>query len=439
MENEAQNPNEIFDVVDEHDRVIGVETRANVHAKNLFHRAVHIFVFLKNGEILLQQRSLKKDTAPGLFSTSCAGHVDSGENYENAALRELREELGISAQESDLEPLFSQKPSAANGFEFVRVYALKNFAGTPAPNPAEILCLKAFPRERLISEIEKNPKIFAPSFISVWSDFLKKENEIRGNAARAGTLGNDENAEFFEVKLPASTKIVPVKIVRSARCRRMILRISSRGNVEIAVPNSQKKYFEEARLFALKNLDWIDKQFEKNAKKPAEIPQKTFIEYVKENPKISVGNDTKTLEISSAPAASFFVFQENSDVVPVLLFGEDLDAELRKICREIAEKTLPQRVRELAEKVGVSVRKISVRAQKSRWGSCTVEGDISLNFLMIFLPPEVRDHVILHELAHRKVMNHSPKFWEILNSWDAKTALHDDALSKRWNKVLMRF
>ncbi len=175
MPQKAQDPDEIFDVVDENDRVVATDTRANVHAKKLFHRAVHIFVFRDNGDILVQQRSFEKDTCPGLFSTSCAGHVDSGESYEAAAARELREELGIALPATDLVPLFSQRPSAENGNEFVRGYAVKNFTGEITPNPAEIIRMVAFSPQQLQEEIEKNPEKFAPSFIFAWQDFLATE------------------------------------------------------------------------------------------------------------------------------------------------------------------------------------------------------------------------------------------------------------------------
>ena len=85
----AQSPDEIFDVVDENDRVVGRATRAEVHRRRLLHRAVHIVVSDGRGNVVLQKRSLAKDTCPGLLSTSCAGHVDAGESYEQAARREL--------------------------------------------------------------------------------------------------------------------------------------------------------------------------------------------------------------------------------------------------------------------------------------------------------------------------------------------------------------
>lgn len=175
METSAQNPNEIFDVVDENDCVIGQATRAEVHRKKLFHRAVHILVSDADGNVILQKRSLAKDTAPGLLSTSCAGHVDAGETYDSAARRELEEELGIPPRETkNLKFLFAMPPQEQLGWEFIRVYRL-NYAGTLKPNPAEIDSLAAFSPENIDREIRERPEIFAESFRLVWKKFRESE------------------------------------------------------------------------------------------------------------------------------------------------------------------------------------------------------------------------------------------------------------------------
>ncbi|MFM8285962.1 MAG: GNAT family N-acetyltransferase [Planctomycetaceae bacterium] len=89
---------ELFDVCDEHDRVIDTLPRSVVHARGLWHRAVHVFVFNSRGELLLQLRSQHKDEAPLQYTSSASGHLNAGEDYATAAPRELQEELGISAE-----------------------------------------------------------------------------------------------------------------------------------------------------------------------------------------------------------------------------------------------------------------------------------------------------------------------------------------------------
>ena len=78
---------EFFDVVDRNDAVVGRAARREVHARGLLHRAVHVLVCDGSGRVFLQKRSMKKDIAPGLWDSSCSGHVDSGESYDAAAVR----------------------------------------------------------------------------------------------------------------------------------------------------------------------------------------------------------------------------------------------------------------------------------------------------------------------------------------------------------------
>ncbi|HMK35138.1 MAG TPA: NUDIX domain-containing protein, partial [Desulfomonilaceae bacterium] len=88
---------EILEVVDSGNNVIGTATRAEIHRKGLFHRAVHIFVFNERGDLYVQRRSASKDRHPLKLDSSAAGHVDPGETYHETALRELEEELSIRA------------------------------------------------------------------------------------------------------------------------------------------------------------------------------------------------------------------------------------------------------------------------------------------------------------------------------------------------------
>src|SRR5690242_13556100 len=116
---------EIFDVVNERDEVVGRATRADVHRKRLLHRAVHVLVFNKQGEVFLQKRSMKKDTAKGLWDSSASGHLDHGEDYDPCAVRELREEIGLELKKP-LQRILRLKACEATGNEFVWVYQCKN-------------------------------------------------------------------------------------------------------------------------------------------------------------------------------------------------------------------------------------------------------------------------------------------------------------------------
>src|SRR5882672_4498253 len=86
---------EVFDIVNERDEVIGQAPRKDVHARGLWHRAVHVLVFNARGEVFLQKRSMKKDIAAGKWDSSSSGHLDRGEDYDTCAVREVREEIGL--------------------------------------------------------------------------------------------------------------------------------------------------------------------------------------------------------------------------------------------------------------------------------------------------------------------------------------------------------
>jgi isopentenyl-diphosphate delta-isomerase type 1 len=112
---------DIFDIVNEHDEVIGRKPRSEVHARGLLHRAVHVLVFNSRGEIFLQKRSRLKDRQPGVWDSSCSGHVDSGEIYDETAVRELQEEIGLRIN-SPPQKLFKIDACAETDAEFVWIY-----------------------------------------------------------------------------------------------------------------------------------------------------------------------------------------------------------------------------------------------------------------------------------------------------------------------------
>ena len=89
--------------------------------------------------------------------------------------------------------------------------------------------------------------------------------------------------------------------------------------------------------------------------------------------------------------------------------------ELVELARQAADR-LPPLVRYYAEKLHVSYGRITVRAQRSRWGSCSSGGNLSFNCLLMLMPPECMEYVVAHELCHRLEMNHSPRFWTLVKS-----------------------
>jgi 16S rRNA (adenine1518-N6/adenine1519-N6)-dimethyltransferase len=162
-----QKSGEIFDVVDENDQITGQSTRGEVHARNLLHRAVHVFVFNKRGDLLLQQRSMLKDAHPGVWDSSVSGHLDSGESYEAAALRELDEEMGIHAENAP-EEIARIAPCEETGWEHVRLYRTHHNGSVRFP-AAEVEAAVWFPVREIETWTAARPEDFASGFIACWN------------------------------------------------------------------------------------------------------------------------------------------------------------------------------------------------------------------------------------------------------------------------------
>src|SRR5688500_18888228 len=117
---------EWFDVVNECDEVVGRALRREVHARGLWHRAIHVLVFDAAGRVFLQKRSMLKDLSPGLWDSSCSGHLDAGENYDAAVVRELAEEIGVQLAPGEMPTRwFRLEACEPTGWEFVWVYRLR--------------------------------------------------------------------------------------------------------------------------------------------------------------------------------------------------------------------------------------------------------------------------------------------------------------------------
>lgn len=159
--------NELLAVVDETDCVIERRPRHEIHALGLRHRAVHILVFNDLDQLLMQKRSLKKDLNPGLWDTSAAGHVDDGENYEDCAPRELREELGI---EAELRMLFKLEASPALGMEFIQVYRCRH-NGPFSIAADEIDEIRWFEPDAIDQQVETDSTQLTETFKTIWRTF----------------------------------------------------------------------------------------------------------------------------------------------------------------------------------------------------------------------------------------------------------------------------
>jgi isopentenyl-diphosphate Delta-isomerase len=161
---------EIFDVVNERDEAIGRATRKEVHATGLKHRAVHVLVFNARGEVFLQKRSMLKDTARGKWDSSSSGHLDAGEDYDACAVRELREEIGLSVSQPPRR-LFKIDACQETGWEFCWVYRCES-EGPFQLHPEEIETGEWYAPDTVTKWVAEKPRDFARAFVLIWGKFL---------------------------------------------------------------------------------------------------------------------------------------------------------------------------------------------------------------------------------------------------------------------------
>ena len=219
--------------------------------------------------------------------------------------------------------------------------------------------------------------------------------------------------------LEVGERPVPLAMIRNLRARRYLLRLRPDGSARVTIPRHGS--ITEARRFAERNTQWVAWQLEKLAAHPVRSKEwrlGTEILFRGELSKLEAG-------INGKPGT----VQLGGEVVRVPDAGHDLRPGIVKHLWQLAAAEFPPRVLELASAHQVIVQRVTVRNQRSRWGSCSRRGTISLNWRLIQTPPYVRDYIILHELMHLRQMNHSSRFWR-----EVENVCPDYKNAERWLK-----
>jgi predicted metal-dependent hydrolase len=187
-----------------------------------------------------------------------------------------------------------------------------------------------------------------------------------------------------------------VLFVRRRNARRYILRVDDEGMVRVTIPRGGS--LEYAKKFADRHAEWIAGQIRKRHEQMESRGSEKGVMFRGENvPLVIDGNSVGFGDQKVFVAA-----------------GDNLRLRIREKMFELAKAELPARVMELAVQFGLSVKRVSVRDQRSRWGSCSTRGNIALNYRLMQTPEFVRDYVIVHELMHLREMNHSQRFWKLV-------------------------
>ena len=189
------------------------------------------------------------------------------------------------------------------------------------------------------------------------------------------------------------------------RARRYVLRVRPDGTVRVTVPRGGSR--AEAIRFLEKHAAWIQRERSRlrSSQGPSRWTDGSTILLCGERVTIRVDHGGPDLRVCCGDR-SVRIPDDAADLRPYI------EADFRALARE----ELPPRLCALAALHGLTVAGVSVRNQKSRWGSCSPSGRIALNFRLVQMPREVSDYVLLHELMHLKQQNHSRRFWRLVEA-----------------------
>jgi predicted metal-dependent hydrolase len=183
----------------------------------------------------------------------------------------------------------------------------------------------------------------------------------------------------------------------SRKAKYIRLQISRGSNLELVLPRGYE--LADAEKFIKQKSDWITKHL-----RPAKEEDEKFL---------LLGKEIKIVQVYELFTRKHKLIFENNELRIVSPQGSKID--LKKLyeiwLKNFAKRYLPERAYQLAGKYGFIINKVSVRNQKTRWGSCSARGNLSFNYNLVQYRKEIIDYVIVHELCHRKEMNHSKKFW----------------------------
>ena len=205
---------------------------------------------------------------------------------------------------------------------------------------------------------------------------------------------------------------VPISVRRSARARRIGLRVDGMGGVELVVP--RRVAMADAERFLESEADWV-------LAKLAAIPPCVPFAHGAVIPVL--GRDRRIVHLPLFPPE----MRDEGDELVVGGPEDDIAATVKAWLIALAREVLPREARAKAGALDLPVAGVTVRDQRTRWGSCSVRGRLSLSWRLVLAPPDVRDYVVAHEVAHLKEMNHGPNFWALVE-W----LCPDHARPRRW-------
>ncbi|MBT5855109.1 M48 family metallopeptidase [bacterium] len=215
-----------------------------------------------------------------------------------------------------------------------------------------------------------------------------------------------------------------VEVIRRPRRRSLCIQVKPDNSVVVLAPRFVSKGAIDR--FVTTKIDWIRSHQSRN-KDSIQNP----IVWASGGEVPYLGQSYKLIE-SQGDEACFRV--SNGSLVIPDLEGQALQKKVMNWMRNCATDVITDRVEWYAAQMGLQPKEIKFRKMKSRWGSCSSRGTVSFNWIMLQAPLEVVDYVVVHELAHLKEMNHSKRFWDIVEVYSPNWKVHRQWLrrNQRW-------
>jgi predicted metal-dependent hydrolase len=194
-----------------------------------------------------------------------------------------------------------------------------------------------------------------------------------------------------------------LEFIRMRRARKYIIRVRPDGTVRITIPRGGSR--RDAEIFLEKHRKWAEQERLRVAAQHAPVEWRA-------GDAVPLHGEPAVLRFDRGPRMAWVGIGDQRVRVP--LHVTNLRPAVEAALRHIAARELIPRLHELAGRHGLSVNRATIRNQQSRWGSCSRQGTVALNFRLIQMPREVSDYVLLHELMHLREPNHSRRYWRLV-------------------------
>ena len=219
------------------------------------------------------------------------------------------------------------------------------------------------------------------------------------------------------------------RVRASNRARRLAVRVLPGGLVEVVVPRGTRPRAVEQ--FVVRHRRWIERTLDlyrpADAGAPGALPERIDFRATGQ------GWVMRAIEADGPPRLR----AEAGVLTLACAPGRTALARhaLQRFVMREAHAALGPWLERLSLETGLRFARLQIRRQRTRWGSCSRRGTISLNACLMFQPPEVVDYLLIHELAHTRHMNHSRRFWRLVESHEPRWRELDDALTRGWREV----